>query len=61
MQFLALFLPKYLVNSKKSSTFAPAFHKKGQTESFGAPENFNLWGKREHGENSHERRGRVSY
>ena len=28
---------------------------------FGAPANFNLWGEREHGENSYERRCRESY
>ncbi len=29
--------------------------------SFGVPANFNLWGEREHGENSYERRCRESY
>jgi hypothetical protein len=29
MHFFALFLPKYLVMSKKSSTFAAAFEKTG--------------------------------
>ena len=28
---------------------------------YGAPANFNLWGEREHGENSYERLSRESY
>jgi hypothetical protein len=44
-------IPIFLVNSKKSSTFARFF---GESLKWG-PENFNFWGEREHGENSYER------
>jgi len=47
---------------KKKPYLCTRFPKKRDwTESYGAPENFNFWGEREHGENSHERRSRESY
>ena len=54
-------MQKYLHMSKKSSIFAPAFSLEKHNPLIGAPANFNLWGEREQGENSYERRSRESY
>ena len=63
MHFFFIFLRKYLVNSKKSSTFAPAF---GETTIRMGPRDVNqrsVCGPKSvaHGENSHEQRSCKSY
>ena len=59
-------MQKYLVSSKKSSTFASAFAQKtGFAENSdshtGSPNNFNFWGKRRTKRSAIERRGRESH
>ena len=54
-------MKKICIFQKKAVPLHPLSENEGWTESFGAPENFNFWGEREHGDNSYERRGRDSY
>ena len=58
---IAFFFEKIWSIQKNVVPLHPLSKNESWMESLGAPENFNFWGEREHGKNSHERCNRESY